>query len=174
MKVITINDVEATVVSLVAQGRSVNNLKVKHALRDQGFYATRSEVSAYMDDLVQAGKLEFTSNGFWRTYYLLTTAPSKVKAMGFYGGVSRSRKTITKCKGSNSNILVSAASYTKRDGKEITSTDASNAKYKVTNSTYDMPMYFPVGFTRDEVRQAYAKIKGIHFNDTRVATIAKY
>lgn len=172
MKTITISDVEAVAVSLISQNQSVINLKVKHALRNQGFYATQSEVSGFMDDLAQSGKLEYTSNGIWRTYYLPSAAPVKVSVFGFYGNTNNPSKTITKCKGSNSNIKVTSNSYTKRDGKVIETTDFTKAKYMVKNDQYANPMYFPSGFTRDEVRQAYAKITGIHFNDTRVATLA--
>lgn len=163
MKSLTLLDVSTVAVELITKNGSTTTLDVKQELRNQGFYATQEKVSAIMDELNSYGTLGFTTNGSWRTYYEKQNTPIKVQSSGTYS------KT-TKVKGSNKGIKFDSDSYTKRDGKVIQSVPSlsSDSYYVVSTANGGRQMYFPKDFTKDEIRQAYAKINGIHFHDTRV------
>lgn len=168
MKSLTSSDVLSVATELISKNGSTTTLEVKLELRNRGFYATQKEVSSTMDGLDLLGKLSFTNNGVWRTYFMQNSAVASTVS-SIYGNIKR----IVKAKGSNKNIKVDAFSYTKRDGTVIASVHHSDqtAHYAVSSTTSSEQLYFPKKYTKDEIRQAYAKINGVHFHDTRVAKL---
>lgn len=169
MKTVTLGDVQKVAQDLITANGNTTTLEVKRELRNQGFFAIQNEVSSAMDYLNQSGILDFTNNGMWRTYYEKNTVPVKVTAASVYGTIKR----IVKAKGSNSTIQVTLTSYTRRDGKVIESVNSGDPdiKFIVTSTASSETMYFPRRYTKDEVRQAFAKIQDVHFHTTRVSKV---
>jgi hypothetical protein len=60
-----------------------------------------------------------------------------------------------------------------RSGKTIVTTKTPGVKgnWKVTDQNHANPLEFDSTYTRDNVRQAYAKINGIKFKDTRTKKV---
>lgn len=68
MKSLTIDDVKNVALDLISKNGSTTNLDIKNELRNQGFYATQTEISEIMDNEHAGWGLTFSFNGMFRTY----------------------------------------------------------------------------------------------------------
>lgn len=63
--------------------------------------------------------------------------------------------------------------YTMKSGKTVVTSKFTGASgnWKVTDTSHSNPLEFDSAYTRDQVRQAYSKLKGIKFHDTRTKKV---
>lgn len=145
---ITKQDVLAVAADLINKNGSTTTLEVKNALRAANKKAFQTEVSAFMDEITNVDK-EFTvlsDNGIYRTYGAVTPTLQPVAA-------------------SNNTTATQATGYATG---AITTPIKGCWEVNAANHTgVTAVMYFPVGMTRDAVRQEFARTNGVKFADTR-------
>lgn len=159
MKNLSKADVFDVVTDLIEENGSTTTLDIKNELRERGFFAKQADVSEFMQQIADSEDIEFNFNGVHRVYTIKT-----------------SRKVQTqKINTGNTMHVYTATQYVKRDGTEIETIDKCDSEsgdYRVWSVNHDEELYFgDIGYTRSDLRQAYASICGVKFADTRVETL---
>lgn len=151
---ITKQDVLAVAADLINKNGSTTTLEVKNALRAANKKAFQTEVSAFMDEITNVDK-EFTvlsDNGIYRTYGAVTPTLQPVKLVASNNTTAGS--TATQATGYATGAITTLI-------KGCWEVNAAN------HTGVTAVMYFPVGMTRDAVRQEFARTNGVKFADTR-------
>ena len=137
LKSFTTDDVVTVAQTMLKNSSTVTTLEIKDELRNQGFKALQSDVSAIMSICAMNGEFEYKDNGKYREYMLPQTAqmPSNQTSTSVY-------------------------TYTNVKGKALV--PASNTSYgkgcwEVYSVTTNHTVFMPGTYSRDDVRNSYAK-----------------
>tara|TARA_R110000772_G_scaffold10135_4_gene32633 strand:+ start:96 stop:632 length:537 start_codon:yes stop_codon:yes gene_type:complete len=173
MKQLTKTAVTYSALLLIEAHEETTTLDVKMQLRQLGFRADQDDVSDFMMEVQDDLHLGMEDNGQYRTY----TMPEldDIASDPVSGTAAKS--------GSISTVNQISEVYVKRNGDRVFafdnsdmvtgvhSTDGSQNHWQVRSyenqGNNGNPLYFHTDYSRDEVRQAYAHIKGVPFADTR-------
>jgi len=91
MKNLTLDAVKDVTLDLISKNGKTSSLDVKNELRNQGYFATQSTVSDFMNDLYTSREVDYTVNGRYREYtYVSVAAPSVSSVQSNLGGLSLS------------------------------------------------------------------------------------
>lgn len=174
MKNLTKADVYDVALDLIEENGSTTTLNVKNELRNRNFYAKQADVSEFMIQIADDENWLFTYNGVHRVYKIGSGNSTQSNT-----SLSNQLKNTGKQKSATNSFTkngVSGLSYTKRDGtcvETIDKQDSETGDYRVWSTVVNDELYFSSskGYTRHDVRFAFAKITGSDFNDTRVKTL---
>ena len=142
---------------LIAANGKTTTLEVKQGLRNDGFFATQSEVSMVLDSLYHYEGLEFANNGMYREYFLAGAAPASVIGTAM----------ITTAKSFNKPVKVPST-------PAVEVATPSIGDWKVfENGTPNNCKYYASGCSRNAARYAFAKGSGfVHYPDTRTCIVS--
>ena len=156
METLTKQAVLDTAKELIEDDGYTTTLAVKRKLRENGYFAKQRQVSNFLQDLARDFILCWTFNGLYRKYTLDPNADSIDDVVDDIP----------------TGITIG---YQKRNGKvikDLTYADIVNESHMIVFSKlYSDVLYFPLSYTRSEVRFAYSKLTGIPYKDTRIKTI---
>ena len=155
---LTLSAVKYAALLLIDRDSQTTTLDVKNLLRKLDYIATQDDVSVLMDQAASELPLEFTSSKGYREFTLPTPASVVAPAAQI--------QPLTV-----SNVIT----YEKRSGDVIVgSTNDLTAiigDWCVTSDTSDKVAYFTGSYSRDDVRQAYARTFDVGFHTTRSTRI---
>lgn len=169
-KQLTKSDVYDTAMDLIEDNGTTSTLEVKMELRNRGFFAKQADVSEFMLEIADEEKWSFTYNGVHRVYTIDTataTVTSNQSLSNQLKNANAVSQPVTQIAG------FQLPSYTKRNGTVIQTITAASIKvgdYKVFSLTSNKVLYFSgnAGYSRSDIRFAYAKIENVNFIDTRI------
>lgn len=139
MNPIKLVDVATVAIAMVQKQKSCTSLEVKQELRNKGFWAKQSEISGMLAEVAEEEGWDVNDNGMFKTYELPLVSP------------------IAKVNTPNPVATSANTSIKKQTGPQ----------WEVNSVTDKKVLYFSLSYTRDQVRQMYAKTVGVKFVDTR-------
>jgi hypothetical protein len=153
MKTLTKEEVKQVAIELLNAAEEGSVLEIKMILRSRGFYATQSEVSAFMQELANEGEFKYHFNGTYRIYMLIPI-----------GSIQ------------NGTPITGDVFYETRKGIKIharSSTDVGAGDFKVFSDNPKVAdvLYFRGSWSRSQVRLAFSKITNSPYIDTRIKTL---
>jgi len=164
IKDLTKADVYDVAMDLIEENGSTTTLDVKKELRNNGFFAKQVEVSNFMSEVADEENWSFTFNGVHRVYKFDDDSDGD-------SNYSHQLKQIT---AQTPNTGLSTPAYKKRDGsiiQTINKDDAAIGDYMTWSKVDNIELYFPAGYSRDDMRIAHYQITQTPFCDTRVKKI---
>ena len=166
--------VRETAERMMVNFNKTTTLEVKNELRALGYFATQAETSDFMMGLSDEMDWRWnnkTDNG--HTYRVYELPDGYITNYNAPVAVSQTNSTAPV---STATTTSTGKIYTKKDGNTVEAyadeNDAIFGDWVVTSIVNSTKLVFPLGnYTRDEVRQAYAKIVGVKFHDTRTTYV---
>lgn len=158
MKTTTLNSVKFAALFLIEAHGETTTLDVKKRLRQEGYWATQSQVSGLMMQAADELPLQWDDNSIHRIYKLpeVSSAQTQPSKRSSHDPTSMSGAPIT---------------YVKRNGQYVHGTDSPTDANNWEATEYNddtRPLYFDSDqYTRDEARQAYAYHRNVPFSDVR-------
>lgn len=171
MKNLSKADVYDVAIDLIEDNGSTTTLDIKNELRNRGFFAKQADVSEFMLQVADEEGWNFSYNGVHRVYTMDDGSMSnQLKNAGKSANAPAGGSNIFNVY----NNQTATDSYTKRDGTIIEAIDEDDAEagdYRVFSVSDSRELYFKGGWSRSEVRFAFAKITDTDYADTRIKTI---
>lgn len=168
MKNLTKSDVFDVATDLIEENGSTTTLDVKNELRARGFFAKQADVSEHMLAIADSENWNFTYTGVHRQY---TASTAVLRGSAATPATLRAQSVQTQTR-----TIAPVGTYTKRNGDKIVAIDKSLVEpgdFRVWSVTHDTELYFvgTVGYSRSDIRFAYAKLTGADFVDTRIKMV---
>jgi hypothetical protein len=175
MKSLTKSDVYDVALDLIEENGSTTTLDVKTELRARNFSARQADVSEHMIEIAAEEKWGFSFNGVHRVYKIATAQPATNASLSNQlksaGTMQVNIQNMIPASKTVATSNTGTPSYTKRDGSVIATIQTpSKGDYKVFSVSNSAVLYFSgrEGYSRTDVRFAFAKITGTPFIDTRI------
>ncbi len=156
LKKITKEDVLETSLELLKNNSTINNLMIKNELRNKNFFAVQSEVSSFMNEILndQDNNLSFTDNGVYKEYSFKSSFISPLT-------VSTIPNNFVTKKSKGKKPMLPQLEIPVKGCWQVFISKKSFSSLNI------LPVYYDSKYTRDEVRCDFAKLMKENHHDVR-------
>ncbi len=150
---------------LMLTNGSASSLEVKQALRKEGVFALQQDVSSHLTTLATENNWKINDNGTYRKYSIDPNAKPARKS------VSHPANAPTKKPAKGKTVVAVSVATLLKAATSKTLTKGQPGDWEVNSATGGKPKFYSSSFSRDQVRQKYAKEAGVKFVDVRARKV---